>query len=120
LNTNLLGWITIIYITIFLSCYQPQSVSTEVYTNNYLILFSHGFGQVIFQSNIYAGMLFIVGIFISRPIIAVYAIVSIVLTSIIAYLLKEPTNDIYLGLLSYNGVLCAITFAGKKTEDFIM
>lgn len=65
-------------------------------------------------------MLFIVGIFISRPIIAVYAIVSIVLTSIIAYLLKEPTNDIYLGLLSYNGVLCAITFAGKKTEDFIM
>jgi urea transporter len=35
-------------------------------------------------------------------------------------LLKEPTNDIYMGLLSYNAVLSAITFAGKKREDFIM
>ena len=61
-----------------------------------------------------------IGIFINRPIAAIYAIVSIALSSMIAYWLREPANDIYLGLLSYNAVLCAIAFAGKKTKDFVM
>lgn len=99
---------------------RPQTGAASIYMNDYLTLFSHGFGQVIFQDNIWAGILFIIGVFISRPIAAIYAIVSIALSSVIAYQLKESVNDIYLGLLSYNAVLCAITFAGKKTEDFIM
>jgi urea transporter len=99
---------------------RPQPVATDAYANNYLALFSHGFGQVIFQGNIWAGILFIIGVFINRPTAAIYAIVSIALSSMLAYQLKEPVNDIYLGLLSYNAVLCAITFAGTKTQNFIM
>lgn len=99
---------------------QARPAMEHTYTNGYFQLFSHGFGQVIFQDNIWAGILFVIGIFISCPIAAVYAVAGIVLSGIIAYLLKEPVNDIYLGLLSYNAVLCAITFAGRKAEDPVM
>jgi len=99
---------------------QQQPVSFVTYANNYLALFSHGIGQVIFQSNIWAGILFMVGVFISRPIAAIYAIVGIALSGMLAYQLKEPISDIYLGLLSYNALLCSITFGGNKSEDVLM
>ncbi|WP_199120182.1 urea transporter [Pedobacter sp. ASV28] len=113
----LVTWLFLCLFHYFPSLVKPQLASND--TNNYLTLFAHGFGQVIFQVNIWAGILFMIGIFISRPIAAIYAIVGIALSSMIAYQLKEPVNDIYLGLLSYNAVLCAITFAGKKREDLI-
>lgn len=113
-------WLFLVMVHYYPSLIRLQPGATNTYANDYLTLFSHGFGQVIFQDNIWAGILFIIGVFISRPIAAVYAIVSIALSSMIAYQLKEPINDIYMGLLSYNAVLCAITFAGKKRKDFIM
>lgn len=116
----LVTWLFLVIVHYYPSLVRLQPGSTNTYANDYLTLFSHGFGQVIFQDNIWAGILFIIGIFISRPIAAIYAILSIALSGMIAYQLKEPINDIYMGLLSYNAVLCAITFAGKKREDFIM
>jgi len=115
----LVTWVFLYVFHCFPALTQSQPASTGTYANNYPALFSHGIGQVIFQDNIWAGVLFIIGVFISRPIAAIYAIMSIALSSIMAYHLKEPVNDIYLGLLSYNAVLCAITFAGNKAEDFI-
>lgn len=115
----LVTWLFLILVHYFPTLIRSQTGAGN-YANDYLSLFSHGFGQVIFQDNIWAGILFIIGIFINRPIAAIYAIVSIALSGMIAYWLREPINDIYLGLLSYNAVLCAIVFAGKKTEDFIM
>nr|WP_067053300.1 urea transporter [Mucilaginibacter sp. L294] len=116
----LVTWLCLIIVGYYPTLMQPQPAATNVYQNNYIALFSHGFGQVIFQDNIWAGILFIIGVFINRPIAAVYALVSILLSSVIAYYLKEPINDIYMGLLSYNAVLCAIAFAGNKAEDFLM
>jgi urea transporter len=115
----LVTWLFLCLFHYFPSLVKPQLATNDAYINNYLTLFAHGFGQVIFQVNIWAGILFMIGIFISRPIAAIYAIVGIALSIMIAYQLKEPVNDIYLGLLSYNAVLCAITFAGKKREDLI-
>jgi urea transporter len=113
-------WLFLIIVHFFPTLVRPQPGATNTYANDHLTLFSHGFGQVIFQDNVWAGILFIIGVFISRPIAAIYAIVSIALSGLIAYQLKEPVNAIYLGLFSYNAVLCAITFAGKKAKDFIM
>lgn len=113
-------WLFLIIVHYYPALIQLQPATADTCANNYLILFSHGFGQVIFQDSICAGILFMIGIFINRPIAVIYAILSIALSGMIAYWLREPVNDIYLGLLSYNAVLCAITFAGKKTEDFIM
>ena len=116
----LVTWLFLVIVHYYPALIRPQPIATNTDANDYLTLFSHGFGQVIFQDNIWAGMLFIVGIFINRPITAIYAIVSVALSSLIAYWLREPVNDIYLGLLSYNAVLCAITFSGKRLEDLIM
>lgn len=78
------------------------------------------FGQVISQSSLWAGVLFFNGVLVSRPLAAIYGLVAAGLCGLIAYGLGEPTKDIYLGLLSYNAVLCAIVFAGKNWEDLGM
>ena len=98
--------------------HQPASIVTDA--GNYLTLFSQSFGQVIFQDHSLPGVLFIIGIFINRPLATCYAIAGIALSVLIAYFLKEPLTDIYKGLLSYNAVLCAITFTGKKKENVLM
>lgn len=116
----LVTWLFLIIVHYYPDLVQPQPGVSNVHAINYLVLFSRGFGQVIFQDNVWAGVLFMIGVFISRPIAAIYAIASIALSGIIAHLLNEPVNDIYLGLLSYNAALCAITFAGKKAEGFIL
>jgi len=116
----LVTWLFLAVAHYYPALIQTQTAVNNSYANSYLELFSHGFGQVIFQDNIWAGILFVVGVFINRPIAAIYAVVSIALSAAIACWLEEPISDIYLGLLSYNAVLCAITFAGKKAEDFMM
>jgi len=116
----LVTWLFLAIFHYFPTLVHAQPASNYTHANDYIQLFAHGFGQVIFQDNVLSGILFAIGIFINRPIAAGYALVAIVLSSIIAYQLKESINDIYLGLLSYNAVLCAITFVGKKTENFIM
>lgn len=116
----LVTWLLLFVFHCFPALAQPQPEASGTYSNNYIVLFSHGFGQVIFQSNIWAGAFFAIGVFINRPVAAIYAILSIALSGLIAYQLKEPINDIYLGLLSYNAVLCAIAFAGNKAKDFLM
>ena len=116
----LVTWLFMFVFHCFPGIVQPPLSSAGFQSENYLTLLSNGFGQVIFQDNIWSGLFFIAGVLVSRPIAAIYAMVSIVLSAVLAYQLKEPANDIYLGLLSYNAVLCAITFAGKKPRDFFM
>jgi urea transporter len=94
-----------------------QEIIANTTANNGFVLLSRGFGQVIFQSNVLAGCLFFTGILISRPIAAIYALGAAALSALIAYLLGTPLPDIYMGLLSYNAVLCAITFSGRKTKN---
>jgi urea transporter len=96
---------------------DPQSISDKALINNSLTILPRGFGQVMFQDNIWVGILFFIGIFINRPIAAITAAAGAALSAILAYLLGIPLPDIYMGLLSYNAVLCAITFAGKKNID---
>ncbi len=116
----LVTWLLLCVFHYFPALVQQQPTSPVTYVNNYIALFSRGFGQVIFQDNVWAGILFMIGVFISRPVAAIYAIVGIALSTMLAYQLKEPISNIYLGLLSYNAVLCAITFAGNKVEDILM
>jgi urea transporter len=118
-------FILVIWTFLFVSHYftflaQPQSAIADTSVNNSLAIFSLGFGQIIFQGGILAGILFFTGVLINRPVAAIYALAGTALSGIMAYQFGAPLKDIYMGLLSYNAVLCAITFAGKKPEDFIM
>lgn len=82
-----------------------------------IVLASHGFGEIIFQASIFAGMLFFIGVFISNPIAALYGLAACIISSIVAYCLHEPTADIQHGMFSFNAVLCAIVFAGPRQKD---
>jgi urea transporter len=78
---------------------------------------THGFGEVIFQGSITAGLLFFVGVFISSPIAALYGMAASVIGAYISVQFAEPAQDVHMGLFSFNAVLCAIAFSGNRKVD---
>jgi urea transporter len=78
---------------------------------------TYGFGEVIFQGSLIAGIIFFVGVFISSPIAALYGVAASLLAAFISARFAEPPGDIHMGLLSFNAVLCAIAFAGDRWYD---
>lgn len=74
----------------------------------------HGFGEVIFQDSIISGILFFIGVFINRPIAALYGVLGAVISAYVAVHFSEPNIDVDMGLFSFNALLCAITFADDK------
>lgn len=78
-----------------------------------------GYGQVIFQGSIFAGIAFFIGVFIHSPIAALYGMAGGVCAGVVSAWFSAPADAIAMGLFSYNAVLCAIVFAGNKWDDFI-
>jgi urea transporter len=78
---------------------------------------ARGFGQVIFQGSLFAGILFCIGVYINSPISALYGIAGAVLAAMLSSWFSAPSTAITMGLFSYNAVLCAIVFAGDKVKD---
>jgi len=78
-----------------------------------------GYGQVIFQGSVAAGVIFFVAVLINSPVAAVYGLFAAVLAGLISLFAGTPAEDVALGLFSYNAVLCAIAFAGKKPFDSV-
>lgn len=81
---------------------------------------TNGFGEVIFQGSIWAGILFFIGVYISSPVAALYGLVGSAISAAVSFHVHEPINQISMGLFSFNAVLCAITFAGDKKRDGIL
>lgn len=88
--------------------------------NQNLAMIARSFGQIIFQENLISGVLFLIGICISSPIGAIFAVFSTLISAFLAWQLGVSEWGIMLGMLSFNGVLCALTFAGKKIENVLM
>ncbi len=65
-------------------------------------------GQVMFQNNIYSGLLFLIGIFFNSPILGVGALLGIIISISTAQILKYPKEDIENGLYGFNGALTGI------------
>ncbi len=84
-----------------------------------LTLTAHGFGEVIFQGSIIAGILFFIAVYIESPIAALYGMLGCIAAATIAHYFHSPTDNIHIGLFSFNSVLCAITFSGTKKIDGI-
>ncbi|SDD46135.1 urea transporter [Niabella drilacis] len=100
---------------------EPNSVAVvnEMIEKDDFATSIHGFGEVIFQDSIIGGLLFFLGVFINKPIAALYGITGAILSAYIAIHLSEPALDIEMGLFSFNALLCAITFAGDEPVDGI-
>lgn len=99
---------------------QPSALFLQVATPTpYGAIYSsiNGFGQVIFQAGVLSGALFFLGVFISSPIAALYALAASLLGAYLSQLNGQPIDNIHLGLFGFNAVLTAIVFAGTKHSD---
>lgn len=99
---------------------EPSALLSKSYNiyANYLFPF-HGFGQVIFQGSLFAGLIFVLAVFVQSPLASLYGIAGAILAGLLATYLPISTDNIIIGLWSYNAVLSAIVFTGKKISNAI-
>ncbi|NKI26939.1 urea transporter [Arenibacter sp. 6A1] len=82
-----------------------------------LIFATLGFGQVMFQGTLIAGLLFLMGVYINSPTAALYGIFASILAITVANMFNRPDSAVDTGLFSFNAILCAIAFAGPLRRD---
>lgn len=80
---------------------------------------SRGIGQVMFQENIFTGIILFIGILVCSRISAVYALLGTGIGVIVAFVCVFPLTMINAGLFGFNGVLCGIALSGKKWHHVI-
>lgn len=76
-----------------------------------------GYGQVIFQGSIFAGLIFVLGVLVNASVTAFYGLTGAAVAGILATFFSAPADAVAMGLYTYNAVLCAIVFAGTKRVD---
>jgi urea transporter len=62
-----------------------------------------GIGQVMFQNNIYSGILFLGGIFYNSWLLGLAALFGTIISTGSAQILRYPKEDIQNGLYGFNG-----------------
>lgn len=81
--------------------------------------FGWGIGQVMFQESIVAGTFFLAGILVNSRTAAVYTVLGALLPLPLALLTGVDFNAINRGLISYNGVLCAIALGSTSGKSCV-
>lgn len=67
-----------------------------------------GIGQVMFQNNVYSGILFLIGIFYNSWLLGLAALFGTIISTSTARILKYSKEDINNGLYGFNGTLTGI------------
>lgn len=70
--------------------------------------FFRGIGQIMFQNNIYSGILFLGGIFYNSWLLGMAALFGTIISTGSAQILRYPKEDIQNGLYGFNGALTGI------------
>ena len=94
-------------------------LSGETAVMDNLLFAFHGYGQVIFQGSLFAGIIFFVAVLFHSPLAAIFGLAGSILAGAFASFIHVSPDLIGMGLLSYNAVLCAIVFTGKKTANIV-
>ena len=81
---------------------------------------SSGIGQVMFQENIFTGIILLIGILVCSRISALYALLGTGIGVIVSCVCSLPLSMITAGLFGFNGVLCGIALSGKKWHHVIL
>lgn len=110
-------WILLLATNYFFPGAQLQPALPEIQHGESFEFIIRGYGQVIFQNSLIAGVLFFVGVFFNAPIAALYGVVGGVLAAVISYYFDAQPQDIANGIFSFNAVLCAIALSGEKVID---
>lgn len=75
---------------------------------NFIQIILRGIGQVMFQNNIYSGLLFLSGIFYNSWLLGIAALLGTIISTRTAQLLKYSKEDLQNGLYGFNGTLTGI------------
>jgi urea transporter len=113
----LVTWLILFVSRHYFPEFMVEMPTTEITSSDSIWFAVRGFGQVIFQDNLVSGTLFFIAVFISSPIHALYGLAGGILSAILSLYFSVSIEDIGMGLLSYNAVLCAIVFAGTQIKD---
>ncbi|HMV02122.1 MAG TPA: urea transporter [Chitinophagales bacterium] len=106
----IITWIIYFSFKPFLSP-ATQQIAQEQTSLDFVSILSKSFGQVLFQNNIWVGIVFFLALAWSSKVAALFGLIGAILSAILAYVFDFPIQDINDGLLGYNAVLCAIVFA---------
>lgn len=119
-------FVLVVWVVILLSNagYLPQpinkgaSVATETF--DFWSDLSYSIGQVMLQADsLLTGALFLLAIIIASRDLALYAIVGLTLSLLVALFDLFPVADINAGLYGYNAVLVAMALGAKSIQGFI-
>ena len=113
---GLLGFCTWIMPDILLA---SDAVNDIIQGINYFQAFSFGIGQVMFQGIIWTGLLFLVGILVNSRTAAFYTVIGAFLPILLAVLPGIDAETLNMGLMGYNGVLCAIALGNRTLKSFV-
>ncbi|WP_444900753.1 urea transporter [Microbulbifer sp. VAAC004] len=78
-----------------------------------------GIGQIIFQNNAITGACFLLGIFISNKLHALWGIIGGLFATLLAELISLSTTLILAGIFGYNASLCAIALTSRSKLWFV-
>lgn len=96
-------------------CLLPaESVAHITIGIDYFQSMAMAIGQVMFQGNIWSGLFFLAAILINSRMASFYTLVGALLPIPFAILLGVDTVQVNMGLMGYNGVLCAIAIGEKS------
>jgi urea transporter len=113
-------WIVILIIKIL--SLAPLILLSPLETSSFYLFtaMNMGLAQVMFQSSVITGLIFILAILVNSRIGAFYAIYGSLLGSLFALLLSLPLTMINVGLFGYNAVLCGIALGTKTKKGFAL
>lgn len=86
---------------------------------NYFLAMTNGFGEVMFQEKIPAGIIFLIAVYISNPVAAWYGSAASLLGAVLSKMNNQPIDQIQMGLFGFNAVLAAIAFSEDKQGGWL-
>lgn len=113
---GLLGFCTWIMPDILL---VSDAVNDTTQGIDYFQALGFGTGQVMFQGNIWTGLLFLVGVLVNSRAAAFYTVIGVLLPIPLAILLGIDAETLNMGLMGYNGVLCAIALGDRALKSLV-
>jgi len=117
----LVSWVLVFSLHSFTSIPPSEALSAIPQATRADSFFAetNSFGEVIFQGNVWTGIIFFIAVYLSSPLAALYGFVGAAIGSTYSLAVHEPGSEVHMGLFGFNAVLCAIAFAGNKKTDGI-
>ena len=114
------------------TAFQPAAFTSRIYCSFHFFCvdiignlyldnagFIAGIGQVMFQENLLTGLFFLAGIGVNSWTGTFYTALGTLLPVLFAVFWGIDPEMLNMGLMGYNGVLCALALGGKTWKSFV-